>query len=108
MKTFINGEVVRGNIIEKKCNVKFIKFIPYDLVKCPYIALVCIGIHNHPPPSPNRTPTGSVVHGTCPAKILMSRTCPGHVPSNVPSKKLSKITNNKIIKNFKRLYLRQY
>src|SRR6266496_4843318 len=42
---------------------------------------------------------GSVVHGTCPAKILMSRTCPGHVPSNVPSKKLSKITNNKIIKN---------
>src|SRR5438034_3803491 len=52
--------------------------------------------------------TLSVVHGTCPAKILMSRTCPGHVPSNVPSKKLSKIMNNKIIKNFKRSYLRQY
>src|SRR5438034_11154319 len=53
-------------------------------------------------------PPVSVVHGTCPAKILMSRTCPGHVPSNVPSKKLSKITNNKIIKKIGRSYLRQY
>ncbi len=49
---------MRGNIIEKNCNVKFIKFIPHDLVKCPYIALICIGVHNHPPPSPNRTPIG--------------------------------------------------
>uniref|UniRef100_U9U8A7 Uncharacterized protein n=1 Tax=Rhizophagus irregularis (strain DAOM 181602 / DAOM 197198 / MUCL 43194) TaxID=747089 RepID=U9U8A7_RHIID len=37
-----NGEVMRGTIIEQKCNVKFIKFIPYDLVACLYIALVCI------------------------------------------------------------------
>ena len=44
------------NIIVKRCNVKFIKFIPDDLVTCPYIALVCIGTHNYPPPAPNRTP----------------------------------------------------
>ncbi len=24
----------------------------------PYIALVCIGTHNHPPPPPERTPVG--------------------------------------------------
>ncbi|GBC33551.2 hypothetical protein GLOIN_2v1768178 [Rhizophagus irregularis DAOM 181602=DAOM 197198] len=30
---------MRGTIIEQKCNVKFIKFIPYDLVACLYIAL---------------------------------------------------------------------
>jgi hypothetical protein len=28
------------------------------LVACPYIALVCIGTHNHPPPPPERTPVG--------------------------------------------------
>ncbi|RIA94552.1 hypothetical protein C1645_817815 [Glomus cerebriforme] len=49
---------VRGDIIERKCNVQFIKFIPYDLVACPYIALVCIGTHDHPPPPPERTPAG--------------------------------------------------
>ena len=53
-----NGKVVRENIIEKECNVKFIKFIPHDLVKYPYIALVCIGIHNHPSPLPNHIPIG--------------------------------------------------
>jgi len=50
---------VRETIIEQKYNVKFIKFIPYDLIACPYIALVCIGTHNHPPPPlPERTPSG--------------------------------------------------
>lgn len=38
--------------------MQFIKFIPYDLAACPYIALVCIGTHNHPPPPPERTPVG--------------------------------------------------
>ena len=38
--------------------LKCIKFIPHDLNKWPYIALLCIGIHNHPPPPPNRTPAG--------------------------------------------------
>ena len=59
-------------------------------------------------PVSKSVPISSIVHGTCPAKILMSRTCPGHVPSNVLSKKLFKITNNKIIKNFEQSYLRQY
>lgn len=49
---------MRGNIVEKQCNVKFIKFIPHDLVKYPYIALVCIGMHKHPPSAPNRTLIG--------------------------------------------------
>ncbi|CAB5370784.1 unnamed protein product [Rhizophagus irregularis] len=48
-----NGEAVRRIIIEQN---KFIKFISYDLVVCPYIALVCIGTHNHPSSPPERTP----------------------------------------------------
>ena len=27
-----------------------------DLVTCPFIALVCIGTHNHPPPPPEKIP----------------------------------------------------
>ena len=53
-----NRTIVHGKIIEKPCQVRFIKFIPYDLVKCPFVVLVCIGIHNHPPPSPERIPSG--------------------------------------------------
>ena len=51
-----NSEIIRGNIIKKLCNVKFIKFILYDLAKYPYIALVYIGVH--PSLSPNCTPAG--------------------------------------------------
>ena len=32
-----DGQVVRGTIIERKCNVQFIKFIPYDLAACPIL-----------------------------------------------------------------------
>ena len=53
-----NGTVVYGEIIDKPCQVRFIKFIPYDIVKCPFVVVVCIGIHNHPPPSPERIPSG--------------------------------------------------
>jgi hypothetical protein len=53
-----NGTIVRGEIIGKPCQVRFIKFVPYDIVKCPFVALVCIGTHNHPPPSPERIPSG--------------------------------------------------
>ena len=28
------------------------------MVACPYIVLVCIGTHNHPPPPPERIPAG--------------------------------------------------
>ncbi|GBC37792.2 hypothetical protein GLOIN_2v1545568 [Rhizophagus irregularis DAOM 181602=DAOM 197198] len=38
--------------------MRFIKFIPYDIVKCPFVALVCVGTHNHPPPAPERIPSG--------------------------------------------------
>jgi len=38
--------------------------------------------------------------------VLKGNSGPEHVPSNVLSKKLSKIINNKIIKNFKRPYFR--
>ncbi|PKK65422.1 hypothetical protein RhiirC2_853612 [Rhizophagus irregularis] len=53
-----NGEAVRRIIIEQN---KFIKFISYDLVVCPYIALVCIGTHNHPSSPPERTPLLEIV-----------------------------------------------
>ena len=51
-----DGKAMRGIIVEKLCNVKFCKFIPHNLKEYPFIALVCIGIHNHPPPPPERTP----------------------------------------------------
>ncbi|PKK73608.1 hypothetical protein RhiirC2_823058 [Rhizophagus irregularis] len=53
-----NGTIVREEIIDKPCQVRFIKFIPYDIVKCPFVALVCVGTHNHPPPAPERIPSG--------------------------------------------------
>ena len=37
-----NGTVVRGEIIEKLCPVQFIKIIPHDIIKCPFVALICI------------------------------------------------------------------
>ncbi len=43
-----------GKIIKKSCNVIFYKLIPYDLKKTPYVVLVSKGIHEHPPPSPER------------------------------------------------------
>jgi hypothetical protein len=49
---------VRGDIIEKSCTVQFIKIIPHNIAECPFVALVCIGVHNHPPPPPERTPAG--------------------------------------------------
>ena len=53
-----NGTIVRGEIIGKPCQVRFIKIVPYDILKCPFVALVCIGTHNHPPPAPERVPSG--------------------------------------------------
>ena len=51
-----NGNVDRGEIIQKSCPVKFYKFTPKDLAACPFIALVCVGTHNHPPPPPEKIP----------------------------------------------------
>ncbi|CAB4436081.1 unnamed protein product [Rhizophagus irregularis] len=53
-----NGTAVRGEIIEKSCLVQFIKIIPHNIAECPFVALICIGVHNHPPPPPERTPAG--------------------------------------------------
>ena len=53
-----NNTIVRGEIIQKPCPVHFIKIIPDNIIDCPFVALVCIGIHNHPPPVPERTPAG--------------------------------------------------
>jgi hypothetical protein len=51
-----DGNVMCGVIVEKLCNVKFYRFIPHNLEDYPFVALVCVGIHNHPPPPPERTP----------------------------------------------------
>ncbi|CAG8846910.1 40137_t:CDS:2, partial [Gigaspora margarita] len=45
-----------GKIIKMNCSVKFHKIIPLDLIKTPYIILVCKGIHSHPPPPPQEVP----------------------------------------------------
>jgi hypothetical protein len=52
-----NGKVTRGEIIQKSCPVRFIKFVPDNIIDCPFVALVCIEIHKHPAPVPERTPT---------------------------------------------------
>jgi len=52
-----NGNVIRGEIIQKPCPVRFMKFIPDNIIDCPFVALVCVGVHNHPAPAPERTPT---------------------------------------------------
>ncbi|CAG8654372.1 11972_t:CDS:2, partial [Racocetra persica] len=44
-------------IIQKPCNVKFYHFLPLNLVECPFIVIVSIGEHNHPPPPPVKTPS---------------------------------------------------
>ncbi|CAG8743400.1 15566_t:CDS:10 [Cetraspora pellucida] len=50
------GDINRGEIVQKLCPVKFYKFTPKDLKGCPFITLVCVGIHNHLPPSPKKIP----------------------------------------------------
>lgn len=49
---------MQGTIVNKPCTAKLIRFIPNNLEEYPFVALVCIGQHTHPPPPPERTPTG--------------------------------------------------
>ncbi|RHZ82021.1 hypothetical protein Glove_114g20 [Diversispora epigaea] len=52
------NHIVKG-IINKKaepCPVKFYHIIPEDLKNCPFIVTISVGIHNHPPPPPRKTP----------------------------------------------------
>jgi hypothetical protein len=51
-----NGHIVRGKIKEKPCEVRFTLLTPYNLQQCPCIVIICRGMHNHPPPPPERIP----------------------------------------------------
>src|SRR6266540_7565930 len=53
-----NNHITRGKIKEKSCGVEFTLFTPYDLQQCPCIVILYKGIHNHPPPPPEKTPNG--------------------------------------------------
>ena len=47
---------MQGKIVDKPCNVKIYKIIPNNLEECPFVALICVGTHNHPQSPPERTP----------------------------------------------------
>src|SRR6267378_3549402 len=52
------GNAQRYRKIEKiSCNVRFLYVIPKDTQKYPYVLWISYGIHSHPPPPYNRTPT---------------------------------------------------
>ena len=34
-------------------------YISHNITECPFVALVCIGKHNHPSPPPEGTPNGT-------------------------------------------------
>ncbi|KAI9104024.1 hypothetical protein DFS34DRAFT_590445 [Phlyctochytrium arcticum] len=52
----LDGDWEQGAVQPKTCNVKFIKVTPLDLVACPYVMVICIGTHSHPPPPPLTIP----------------------------------------------------
>jgi hypothetical protein len=39
-----------------KCDVKFIRIVPIETQRYPYLIWVSIGKHTHPPPAVNKTP----------------------------------------------------
>ncbi|CAG8712359.1 2756_t:CDS:2, partial [Dentiscutata heterogama] len=50
-------QIIKGKIINKEsCPVKFYHILPKDLSECPFIVVISVGIHNHPPPPPVKTP----------------------------------------------------
>ncbi|CAG8662087.1 12422_t:CDS:10, partial [Ambispora gerdemannii] len=51
-----NNQPYEASLENIPCQVKFYRFTPLDLVKCPFIILVCIGEHTHPPPPPSHIP----------------------------------------------------
>ena len=51
-----DGDAIQGIIIKKTSDVKLHRFIPNNIKECPFVALVCVGKHNHPPPPPERAP----------------------------------------------------
>ncbi|CAG8646134.1 6308_t:CDS:2, partial [Cetraspora pellucida] len=52
-----NNQIIKAKIINKgNCPVKFYHIIPNNLAECPFIVMISIGIHNHPPPPAIKTP----------------------------------------------------
>ncbi|CAG8730014.1 27286_t:CDS:2 [Gigaspora margarita] len=45
---------INKNIIEKLCSLHFIKIILPDISSCSYVALICIGTHEHLLPLPEK------------------------------------------------------
>lgn len=55
----LEGTKQRGKIIQLSCGVKFYCFLPILVNGAPstnHIAVVCYGVHDHPPPPPHRIP----------------------------------------------------
>ncbi|CAG8606576.1 1819_t:CDS:2, partial [Racocetra fulgida] len=48
----------KGKIIKLNCNVQFIKLVPIDIIKTPFVVLICKGIHTHSPSPPVNIPSG--------------------------------------------------
>ena len=60
-KAFLHkcGNAIVKGVINKKstpCPVNFYHIIPVNLKECPFIVIVSVGQHNHPPPLPRKTP----------------------------------------------------
>ncbi|CAB4426822.1 unnamed protein product [Rhizophagus irregularis] len=53
----VGNHIVKGTVKKPttECPVKFYH-IPKNLKECPFIVTVSVGIHNHPPPPPRKTP----------------------------------------------------
>ncbi|CAG8647529.1 26851_t:CDS:2, partial [Gigaspora margarita] len=51
-----NGNSVEANLIYLLCDVTFYRLTPIDLIKCPFVVLVSVGEHTHPPPPPSHIP----------------------------------------------------
>jgi len=54
----VRNRIVKGVINKKSnpCPVKFYHIILEDLAECPFIITISVGVHNHPPPPPSKTP----------------------------------------------------
>ncbi|CAG8841643.1 5216_t:CDS:2, partial [Racocetra persica] len=53
----MDNQVLKGKLINKgHCPVKFYHILPKNLTECPFIVIISVGIHNHPPLPPIKTP----------------------------------------------------
>ncbi|CAG8513892.1 16332_t:CDS:2 [Dentiscutata heterogama] len=55
----------KEKIIKLNCNVQFIKLVPIDINKTPFVVLICKGIHTHPPSPPVNISSGIKVNLEC-------------------------------------------